>query len=108
MASSPCEGLRQAKADVLAITRSRARRITARGRPLARMVFEGLPKVFAVVGDSDRGGHLDAPSGRTAVLARRRGIGVGVAGGASSPTRPQAMSPCPTLMVECMEKQVSQ
>ena len=50
MASSPWEGLRQAKADVLVITRSRARRITARGRPLARTVFEGLPEVFAVVG----------------------------------------------------------
>ncbi len=40
MASSPWEGLRHAKAEVLVVTRSRARRITARGRPFARMVFE--------------------------------------------------------------------
>ena len=51
MASSPWEGLRQAKADILVITRSRAERITARGRPLARMLSEGLPEVFALVLD---------------------------------------------------------
>ncbi len=50
MASSPWEGLKRAKANILVITRSRARRITARGRPLARMLSECLLEVFALVG----------------------------------------------------------